>query len=46
LAHAIGHAGSAVHDYYCQRLLYWQENTDQLGYAWAGFLADDLNTQS
>jgi len=74
LAHAIGHAGAAVHvethaiglviyeltalvlkhgkgeyrkpvsdkinDYY-RRLLYWQDNTDQLGYEWADFLADD-----
>lgn len=28
-------------DYYCKRLLYWQNNTDRLGYEWAGFLADD-----
>ena len=28
-------------DFYCQRLLYWQENTDKLGYVWADFLADD-----
>jgi len=28
-------------DYYCQRLLFWQENTDKLGYVWADFLADD-----
>lgn len=28
-------------DYYCQRLLFWQENTDKLEYAWADFLADD-----
>ena len=28
-------------DYYCQRLLYWQENTDKLGYVWADFLSDD-----
>lgn len=24
--------------YYYQRLLYWQENTDKLGYEWAAFL--------
>lgn len=28
-------------DYYCQSLLYWQENTDKLGYEWADFLTDD-----
>lgn len=28
-------------DYYCQRLIYWQDNTDKLGYEWAYFLADD-----
>lgn len=28
-------------DYYYQRLLYWQENTDKLGLSWAEFLADD-----
>lgn len=28
-------------DYYCQRMLYWQENADKLGYVWADFLADD-----
>ena len=28
-------------DYYCQCLLYWQENTDKLVYEWADFLADD-----
>ncbi len=27
--------------YYCDNLLYWQENTDQLGLEWAGFLLDD-----
>lgn len=25
-------------DYYCQQLLYWQGNTDKLGYEWADFL--------
>lgn len=28
-------------DYYCQRLLYWQETTDTLGLEWAAFLMDD-----
>lgn len=28
-------------DYYYNRLLYWQENTDKLGLVWAGFLLDD-----
>lgn len=28
-------------NYYSNRLLYWQENTDQLGLDWAGFLLDD-----
>ncbi|MGI1658406.1 MAG: putative immunity protein [Desulfitobacterium sp.] len=28
-------------DYYYQRLLYWQNNTDKLGSEWADFLADD-----
>jgi hypothetical protein len=28
-------------DYYFQRLLYWHENTDQTGFNWVGFLADD-----
>jgi hypothetical protein len=28
-------------DYYCNRLLYWQEHTDKLSYKWAGFLTDD-----
>jgi len=32
---------SAKLDYYYQRLLYCQENTDKLGLAWAEFLADD-----
>ncbi|WP_347550005.1 putative immunity protein [Pseudalkalibacillus hwajinpoensis] len=27
--------------YYYTRLLYWQENTDNLGLNWAGFLLDD-----
>jgi len=27
--------------YYCDRLLYWQENTDKLGFDWADFLLDD-----
>lgn len=27
--------------YYLSRLLYWQENTDKLGFDWAGFLLDD-----
>ena len=25
-------------EYYCQRLLYWQNNTDKPGYEWAAFL--------
>ncbi|MEL7656158.1 MAG: putative immunity protein [Bacillota bacterium] len=74
LAHAIGHAGAAVHvethalglplyeltaivfkygmneyqrpvsekiDFYYQRLLYWQGNTDGLEYEWAEFLIND-----
>ncbi len=28
-------------DYYYERLLYWQENTDKLGIEWADFLLDD-----
>jgi hypothetical protein len=28
-------------NYYYDRLLYWQENTDKLGLDWAGFLSDD-----
>ena len=28
-------------DYYYQRLLYWQENTDQPGCSWADFLANN-----
>lgn len=28
-------------DYYYNRLLYWQENTDELTLAWADFLLDD-----
>lgn len=28
-------------DYYYNRLLYWQENTDKLELNWAGFLLDD-----
>ena len=28
-------------DYYYQKLLYWQENTDKLRSEWAGFLAVD-----
>ncbi len=28
-------------DYYYNRLLYWQENTDKLELDWAGFLSDD-----
>lgn len=28
-------------DYYYNRLLYWQENTDKLGLEWAKFLLDD-----
>jgi len=27
--------------YYCDRLLYWQENTDKLNLKWADFLLDD-----
>lgn len=27
--------------YYLSRLSYWQENTDKLGFDWAGFLLDD-----
>lgn len=28
-------------DYYCQRLVYWQENIDKLNLEWADFLLDD-----
>jgi len=28
-------------NYYYNRLLYWQENTDKLGLDWAGFLLDN-----
>lgn len=28
-------------EYYYKRLLYWQENTDKLGFTWADFLLDD-----
>jgi hypothetical protein len=28
-------------DYYYDRLLYWQENTDKLEFEWANFLLDD-----
>lgn len=28
-------------NYYYNRLLYWQENTDKLGFDWAGFLLDN-----
>ncbi len=28
-------------DYYYNRMLYWQENTDKLGLDWANFLLDD-----
>ncbi len=28
-------------NYYCQRLLYWQENIDKVDGEWAGFLMDD-----
>lgn len=27
-------------DYYCQRLIYWQENIDKLDLEWASFLMD------
>ncbi|MFT4006563.1 MAG: hypothetical protein QM683_13405, partial [Lacrimispora sp.] len=28
-------------NYYCQRLIYWQENIDKVDLEWAGFLMDD-----
>ena len=28
-------------NYYCQRLIYWQENIDKLNFEWASFLIDD-----
>jgi hypothetical protein len=28
-------------DYYCRRLVYWQENIDMLDLEWADFLMDD-----
>lgn len=28
-------------NYYCQRLIYWQENIDKLDFEWASFLMDD-----
>lgn len=28
-------------NYYCQRLLYWQENINKIDLEWAGFLMDD-----
>lgn len=28
-------------DYYCQRLIYWQENIEKLDLEWAVFLSDD-----
>ena len=28
-------------EYYCHRLIYWQENTDKLDFKWARFLIDD-----
>lgn len=31
-------------NYYNQRLLYWQENTDKLGLAWADFLLNDTSS--
>ncbi len=31
-------------DYYYQRLLNWQENSDKQGYEWADFLADDTRS--
>ena len=30
-------------NYYYNRLLYWQENTEKLGLAWAGFLLSDTS---
>lgn len=30
-------------EYYYQRLLYWQENTDRLGYEWAAFLIENFS---
>lgn len=30
-------------NYYYNRLLYWQENTDKLGLGWADFLLDDTS---
>jgi len=30
-------------DYYHDRMLYWQENTDKLGLEWAGFLTNEKN---
>jgi hypothetical protein len=35
-----GHVTEKI-NYYYDRLLYWQKNTDKLGLAWAGFLLDD-----
>ncbi|HAQ40065.1 MAG TPA: hypothetical protein DCM73_04005 [Clostridiales bacterium] len=28
-------------NYYCQRLIYWQENIDKVDFEWASFLMDD-----
>ena len=28
-------------NYYCQHLIYWQENIDKIDFEWAGFLMDD-----
>jgi hypothetical protein len=28
-------------DYYCRRLIYWQENIDKLNFEWASFLMDN-----
>lgn len=33
-------------DFYQERLLYWQENTDQLKLEWAGFLLDNTKNRN
>lgn len=30
-------------NYYCSRLLYWQETTEKIGISWADFLLNDAN---
>lgn len=49
LKYGIDHFEEPVQDkinFYQERLLYWQENTDQLKLAWAGFLLDNTKNRN